>query len=71
MEVDGDEVVMLSIGIDGANKKYATWIFNLQTLYIYSRLKEDKLVTTLPFFYPDLTDYKKLVNKIKTYLVFS
>lgn len=62
-------VTTLTIGI--TNKLHATWRFDNNKVYVWEWGFAKDLITYLPFFEPDLSDYKKLVKKIKTYLVFS
>jgi hypothetical protein len=68
MACSGDEVESLIIGLDRKNKLQAAWYFNINELWI---LDDEKAVIELPFFQPQLSDYHKLVDKVKTYLVFS
>jgi len=71
MIADGDEVSQMSL--DLGNDQEAVWLFTLNAVWIQARLhsKNPKNTVVLPFFEPDLSDYKKLVDKVKTYLVFS
>lgn len=50
---------------------YIEWNFFLGVLSIYD--KSDIVVkrANLPFFEPDLTNFNKLLDKVKTYLLFS
>lgn len=69
--VDGDEVNQMSI--DLGNGLEAIWLFLMGKIWIQptkGSKREDNFVI-LPFFEPDLTNYNKLVDKVKTYLVFS
>lgn len=71
MIVEDNEVSQLSV--DLADGTEAIFLFLLDKIWvqntIYSKSKKNMVV--LPFFEPDLSNYKKLVAKIKTYLVFS
>jgi hypothetical protein len=71
MIVEDDEVTSLSIGISHKTQLQATWIFNMREIWVIDLSDKDKIITTIPYFEPDLSKYRKLVNKIKTYLVFS
>lgn len=68
---DGDEVSQMSI--DLGNGLEAIFMFLMDKIWIQpsfgSKKKTDFVI--LPFFEPDLSDYKKLVDKVRTYLVFS
>ena len=50
---------------------YVTWDFVLQRVYITKKEEFKAVDQTIPWFEPDLTNYNKLINKVKTYLVFS
>lgn len=57
---------------------WAVWNFKAQTIVItkgyyvgYSLRNMLGNIAYIPFFEPDLSDYPKLVNKIKGYIVFS
>ena len=65
---NGNEVEALTIELNKNTQLEAVWYFYVKELWITDK---DKPVITLPWFEPNLSDYKKLVNKIKTYLVFS
>lgn len=68
---EGEEVSQMSI--DLGNGLEAIFLFLLNKVWVQpTRANKNKIdYTILPFFEPDLSDYKKLVNKVKTYLVFS
>ncbi len=66
--VEDDEVSQMAIDI--GNGLQAVWLFLLEAVWIQG-IKKDKEVMVLPFFEPDLSNYRKLVNKVKTYLLFS
>jgi hypothetical protein len=59
--------------------KHVKWLLGAQMVRVeYTRVREPgdstytKTVTTyLPWWEPDLTNYSKLVEKVKTYLLFS
>ena len=73
MIADGDEVSQMSI--DLGNDLEAIWLFLMNKIWVQPRYnngsKSKKNFVILPMFEPDLSNYKKLVDKVKTYLVFS
>jgi hypothetical protein len=71
MLVDGDEVSQMSI--DLGNNLEAIWLFFLNKIWIQPTKSSKKYgdFVILPIFEPDLSNYKRLVEKVKTYLVFS
>jgi hypothetical protein len=71
MIVEDDEVTSLSIGISHKTQLQATWMFGMREIWVLDPSNKDKIVTTIPYFEPNLADYRRLINKIKTYLVFS
>jgi len=67
---DNDEVSQMSI--DLGNGLEAVFLFLLNNIWIQPTRGGKKVNhTVIPFFEPDLSNYKKLVDKVKTYLVFS
>ena len=50
---------------------WATWNFLTQDLTVNTVELHKALGTVLPWFEPDISDYRKLVEKIRLYLVFS
>ena len=68
--VENDEVVTFSMSLEYNTKLQITWGFKSGKLWVWDD-KPFSPITYLPFFDPDFSDYRKLVNKIKTYLVFS
>ena len=52
-----------------STKKFimAVWRFNKKTLKIRTSNSPEY---SIPFFEPDVSDYDKLIEKIKTYIVF-
>jgi len=68
---DGDEVSQLSI--DLGNGLEAIFLFLLNKIWVQPTRSNSANIdyTILPFFEPDLSNYKKLVEKVKTYLIFS
>lgn len=68
--VDGDEVNQMSI--DLGNGLEAIFLFLMDRIWIQPTKGSQKDgFVVLPMFEPDLSNYKKLVDKVKTYLVFS
>lgn len=70
---EGDEVSQLSV--DLGNGMEAIFLFLLNKVWVqpnnYTKNETKKGYVVLPFFEPDLSNYKRLVEKVKTYLVFS
>lgn len=69
-DVPTDEVYKVRIKIPGKPIKYATWVFTKKELFIMAITGKSNLAH-LPYFEPELTDYNKLVAKVKTYILFS
>jgi hypothetical protein len=63
---DHDEVTWVSLL---ANNKVIDWEPSIKRLGVSDVKDENEIV--IPYFEPDFSDYKKLLSKIKTYLVFS
>jgi hypothetical protein len=68
--VDMDDDKVTQMGIDLGNGYEAIFLFSLKAIWIQG-IKKDKSMMVLPFFEPDLSNYRRLVDKVKTYLVFS
>ena len=67
----GDELVRIGIEIDNTKSIRAYWWFITKQLgicQVHNKTMEN--IVYLPFFEPDFLDYKKLINKLKTYIVF-
>lgn len=67
-----DEVENIKIMINGHD--YFLWTISKQKIELIKRAKVTAFMTimlTLPFFMPDFTSFSKLMDKLKTYLVFS
>jgi hypothetical protein len=62
-----DEAADMLISLSTKKFIMAVWRFNKKTLKIRT---SDSPEYSIPFFEPDLTDYNKLIDKIKTYIVF-
>ena len=56
-----------SVTIQLTQKARVSWLFDREIVI----LSQDNNNHTLPWFEPDLSQYRKLVDKIKTYIVFS
>jgi hypothetical protein len=69
-DVPTDTVYKVTIRIGGVPVKYVTWVFTKKELFLMARTGRSN-ITYLPYFEPDLTNYNKLVDKVKTYLLFS
>lgn len=69
----------LRITIMSPSQKYALWSFPKNTLVILSHnsFPSSAMIASfpqelkLPFFIPDLKNYDKLINKLRTYIAFS
>lgn len=70
MDVSGDNVNSLSIDLGSGLE--AVWLFypDKQVLWVVKALKGSH-VLHLPWVEPNLAQYSKLVNKLRTYVVFS
>lgn len=73
-----ETVSKIGIEISAKDNVYVQWSFRENKIYILKWIKgklfksDPKRVDLLvPFFEPDLSDYDKLINKIKTYITFS
>jgi hypothetical protein len=68
-----NEIYAISILINNNPTIWATWHFLDQEIRIhnYSKTISKILGDALPWFEPDLSDYCKLINKIRTYILFS
>lgn len=71
MVCDDDEVTSLSLGMDYKTQLQATWLFNLRELWIWEGEKKEVPVIKIPWFEPNFSNHRKLINKLKTYLLFS
>lgn len=68
----GDNKQVATISITIQDDLGATWFLNSKKLTIHGlNWNSSRKTSYLPFFEPDLTDYPTLVNKIKTYVLFS
>lgn len=70
MIVNGDEVTQVSI--DLGNGLEAVFLLLLNKIWVQpTKASKKEGFQVLPGFEPDLSNYKKLVEKVKTYLVFA
>ena len=71
---DSDETILFTIGleIDPSNGLSTSWNFNTKKINIYNPRKNfnSPLYNAIPWFEPDFSDYKKLLNKLKTYVIY-
>ena len=69
-----DEVLSIQIFVNNFSK-WAHWELGEKILWISERStltsKPPRTAMLLPYFDPDLTNYHKMVRKIKTYILFS
>lgn len=74
-DTNDEKVFQIGIMLPGQPIYWAFWrLWNkeLRVVEIPSTNEGAKeVVTALPYFEPDLSDYKALIEKIKTYLIFS
>lgn len=70
---DDDELQTLILTINTDSQLKAIWNFVNKTLIVTKGTvkKAVKEGQRIPYFEPDLSDYKKVVEKIKTYITFS
>ena len=68
-----NEIVHIEILIGTESPVWALWDFVDKTVKICKKalLTSKKDYTELPWFEPDISNYPKLVDKIKTYILFS
>lgn len=63
-----DDVSQIILRICSPSLTYVKWLFYGK----YVRIEAENAQTIrLPWFDPDFTDYRKLLDKIKTYIIFS
>lgn len=68
-----DEIVTMGIEISPQGMVRFQWNFKNKTAFVAKGPPEQAKETAvyLPYFEPDLSDYWKLVNKLRTYITFS
>ena len=68
-----DELSTLSFVIDSKSQLRVTWFFDDKLVFIHKSSVNlaKKNGQMIPYFEPDLSNYKKMLEKIKTYLIFS
>lgn len=66
-----NEIYKIQILVSNEPLVYATWHFLSKELRIHGRELTRLVGTPLPWFEPDINDYRKLVEKMRTYIVFS
>lgn len=71
MQVEDDEVTFLTILVSPKTMLKAGWSLTSKKFRVWRQQRNADSGIELPYFEPDLSDYNKLINKIKTYLVFS
>ena len=68
---DSETVKSLSLSLDINRKTQVSWMFDTKEIWIIDVSPDtEKGIVTIPWFDPDFSDYKKLINKIKTYVLF-
>lgn|SRR5277367_234583 len=68
---NNNDVDTIKIRISNDPQIWVTWDFLFKDVYIESAEFPETIGLSIPFFKPDLSDYRKLVDKVKTYIVFS
>ncbi len=63
-----DTTSTMGIEIDVKNMISVNWIFDTKMMFVCSGESDTH---SLPYFEPDLSDYRKLVAKLRTYVMFS
>jgi len=66
-ELTADEVKIIKIPL--TTSVSVEWHLYNEIFFVWN--DTSRIATKLPFFKPDLNDYKKLINKVKTYILFS
>jgi hypothetical protein len=68
-----DELSTLSFVLNADKQLKVTWFFEDRTLFIHKGnvSQAKRLGYMIPFFEPDLSNYKKMMDKVKTYIIFS
>lgn len=66
-----DEMFSMGIEIDTLNMIRVNWVFDRQEVFVCKDPNNMNNVHSLPYFEPDLSDYRKLVDKLRTYVMFS
>lgn len=66
------EIYKIELMINTNPMQYVVWAYTYMECWIFSEKEDGTFTKTiLPFFDPDLSNYKKLIEKVKTYLIFS
>lgn len=63
-----DVMYSMGIEIDTENMIRVNWMFDIKQMFV---CKGEDDTHSLPYFEPDLSDYRKLVAKLRTYVMFS
>ncbi len=63
-----DTMYSMGIEIDTQNLIRVNWMFERKEMFV---CRDEDDVHSLPYFEPDLSDYRKLVDKLRTYVMFS
>lgn len=66
-----DEVSNIQIKVSFNPPLWATWDFFMNMIHINPVEIPKAAGLIIPIFEPDLTNYRKLIDKLKTYIVFS
>lgn len=68
-KADENEVFTVSISIRNKDEFSVAWYPTKKEVWVSNNRGTGR--TSLPYFEPDFSNFKKLITKIKTYLVFS
>lgn len=66
---DHDEIISMSVVIYMNSLVMVTWNFPIETIMVTNNTNANRFY--IPFFEPDLSNYNKLIDKLKKYIVFS
>lgn len=66
-----DNVFSIKLRISNNPQLWVTWDYFMNIVHINPVELPKATGLVLPFFEPDFDDYRKLVDKLKTYIVFS
>jgi hypothetical protein len=66
--IENESVISICITLDIRRHHFVYWYPEERTVEV---LTDSSITTTLPYFEPDLSNYKHLVDKVKLYLLYS
>lgn len=68
-KADDTQAYVVSVTFNSARTKVALWNIENKSLWITNTDPSNKIL--IPYIEPDFSDYRKLCQKLKTYLLFS